>query len=311
MPPRKLPPLNAVRTFESAGRHLSFLHAAEELGVTPGAVSRQIKVLEENLGAPLFQRGHRVVTLTRAGADYHREVREALERLATASDAARGPGRRATVSICAHPTLAIRWLVPLWGRFYDRHPEIDLQLTTSLAAVDFDRESFDACVRVGNGRWTGCRSMLLTEVDLFPVCNPALAYRLQRPADLRSAVLLHSAPRPEDWQRWLSSTGEEGVDATRGPIFESLNLAFQAAIEGVGVAMGIGALVAGDLASGRLVAPFSQVRRSGNPFWLVWPERNDANPRLRAFVSWLATEIESRQTGENPLAAANTPATHR
>lgn len=293
MPPRALPPLNAVRAFECAGRHLSFLRAAEEMGVTAGAVSRQIRALEENLGIDLFERRHRNVVLTPEGADYHREVRDALERIAAASVAARSPARRATVSICSHPTFAIRWLVPLWGRFYDRHPEIDLQLTTSLGAVDFDREPFDACVRVGDGKWVGCRSLRLTEVDLCPVCNPAMARQLRTPDDLKDLVLLHSAPRPDDWRRWLGDSGVAGVDATRGPVFESLNLAFQAAIEGVGVAMGIGALVAGDLASGRLVAPFEHVRRSGNPFWLVWPERNDANPRLRAFVDWLAAEIET------------------
>lgn len=290
-----LPPLNAVRAFECAGRHLSFLRAAEELGVTPGAVSRQIKTLEENLGIVLFERGHRSIALTRQGADYHREVREALERIAAASEVARGAGRRATVSICSHPTLAIRWLVPLWGRFYDRHPEIDLQLTTSLASVDFDREPFDACVRVGNGRWPGCRSMKLTEVDLFPVCSPAIARQLRAPVDLKKVTLLHSAPRRADWRRWLDHIGESEVDADRGPVFESLNLAFQAAIEGAGVAMAIGALVADDLSSGRLVAPFGQVRRSGSPFWLVWPERNERNPRLRAFINWLAAEIETQQ----------------
>lgn len=295
MTSKTLPPLNAVRAFECAGRHLSFLQAAEELGVTPGAVSRQIKALEENLGILLFERGHRSIALTRQGSDYHREIRDALERIAAASESARGAARRATVSICSHPTFAIRWLVPLWGRFYDRHPEIDLQLTTSLAGVDFDREPFDACVRVGDGRWRGCHSMKLTEVDLFPVCSPAIARQLQTPADLDHVTLLHSAPRPADWRRWLDQIGVSGVVAEHGPIFESLNLAFQAAIEGAGVAMAIGALVTDDLSSGRLVAPFEQVRRSGSPFWLVWPERNKQNLRLRAFINWLAAEIETQR----------------
>ena len=309
MLPKKLPPLNAVRAFECAGRHLSFLRAAEELGVTPGAVSRQIKTLEEHLRLALFERRHRNVALTRSGADYHREIRAALERIAAASEAASAPDRRATVSICSHPTLAIRWLVPLWGRFYDRHPEIDLQLTTSLATVDFDREPFDACVRVGDGRWPGCRSMRLTEVDLFPVCSPALSRQLRTPADLTGAVLLHSAPRPADWPRWLDEIGEQAVDASRGPAFESLNLAFQAAIEGVGVAMGIGALVADDLASGRLVAPFGHVRRSKSPFWLVWPERNEQNPRLRAFINWLAAEVQAAEGHRGQGHVASDPET--
>ncbi len=288
---RRLPSLSAVRSFEAAARRLSFLRAAEELAVTPGAVSRQVKALEAELGIALFRRGYRQVTLTPEGEAFFAETREALDRIAAAADRLRG-GRRGALAICAHPTFAIRWFIPRWGRFYDRHPEIDVQLTTSLAPVDFTRDGFDAAVRVGTGRWPDCAALKLAEVDLFPVCSPALARAadLRAPADLGRVTLLHSAPRPDDWRRWLKAAGETGVDPDQGLRFDTLNLAFQAAIEGLGVAIGIEALVADDLAQGRLVRPFGPVRRSGHPFWLVWPERAGADPRLARFREWLAEE---------------------
>lgn len=291
---RRLPPLGAVRSFEAAARRLSFLQAAEELGVTPGAVSRQVKSLEQELGVALFRRGHRQVTLTREGEALFAEAREALDRIAAAADRLRGGERRGALAVCAHPTFAIRWFIPRWGRFYDRHPEIDVQLTTSLAPVDFDRDGYDAAVRVGDGRWPGHGALKLAEVDLFPVCSPALLPALRAPADLAHVTLLHSAPRPEDWPRWLAAAGIAGVDPRQGLRFDTLNLAFQAAIEGLGAAIGIGALVADDLAQGRLVRPFGPVRRSGRPFWLVWPERRAADPRLAAFRAWLAEEAAGR-----------------
>jgi LysR family glycine cleavage system transcriptional activator len=291
----RYPPLNALRTFECAGRHLSFVHAAEELNVTPGAVSRQVKALEEWLGAPLFHRRHKQVLLTPLGRGYLQAVGEPMERIASASARARRQDAERPIAICCYPTFALRWLVPRWGRFYDRHPEIDVQLTTSLQPVDFARGDVDAAILVGEGpdRWPGLEAEKLLDVDLVPVCHPALCEgpaALRRPSDLPRFTLLHGTPRREDWQRWLEFADVDGVDAGSGVTFDSLNLSIQAAVEGLGVAIAVRNLVTEDFAAGRLIQPFGPVRRSGRPFYMVFPRDRTRNRRLRAFIEWLRTE---------------------
>lgn len=289
----RYPPLNALRTFECAGRHLSFVHAAEELRVTPGAVSRQVKALEEWLGAPLFRRRHKQVVLTPLGHGYLQGISEPLTRIAAATARAlRRDGDR-PIAICAYPTFALRWLVPRWGRFYDRHPDIDLQLTTSLQPVDFDRDDFDAAILVGEGKltWPRLESRPLVAVELSPVCSPALGSdTLRAPVDLARVTLLHGSPRPDDWRRWLDFAGVPGIDAKNGLTFDSLNLAIQAAIEGLGVAIAVRALVLDDLAAGRLMEPFDLVRHSRRHFHLVYPADRARDPRLRHFIDWITEE---------------------
>jgi len=239
----------------------------------------------------LFVRRHKQVALTMLGREYLEEVREPLERLAAATARIKGSRRVGTVSICVYPTFAIRWLIPRWGRFYDRHPEIDVRLTTSLNPVDFRSGDYDLAIRVGRegGVLQGLMSHRLVDVDVFPVCGPAIAAAVKEPEDLRGQTLLHSAPRPLDWQRWLAAAGIDGVDLG-GPQFDSLNLAFQGAIEGFGIAMGIGALVEDDLAQGRLVRLFDVSRKSGRPFHLVYPAAKARDPRLAVFRDWLLEE---------------------
>jgi len=287
------PPLNALRTFECAGRHLSFVHAADELNVTPGAVSRQVKALEEWLGASLFRRRHKQVLLTPLGRNYLQAVSEPLERIASATDRARQQDAERPIAISCYPTFALRWLVPRWGKFYDRHPEIDVQLTTTLQPVDFSRGDVDAAILVGEGAetWPGLEAIKLTDVDLLPVCSPRLCDgpdALRTPADLVRFTLLHGTPRRDDWQRWLRFAGIQGVDASGGVTFDSLNLSIQAAVEGLGVAIAVDALVTDDLAAGRLVQPFGPIRRSGRPFFVVFPPDRLRNRRLRTFIEWLS-----------------------
>lgn len=292
------PPLNALRTFECAGRHLSFVHAADELHVTPGAVSRQVKALEEWLGAPLFRRGHKQVILTPLGRSYLQAVSEPLERIAAATERAKQQDAERPIAISCYPTFALRWLVPRWGRFYDRHPEIDVQLTTTLQPVDFSRGDVDAAILVGEGtdRWPGLDAVKLVDVDLFPVCSPRLCEgpdALKEASDLPRFTLLHGSPRPQDWRRWLEFAGVDGIDASSGVTFDSLNLSIQAAIEGIGVAIAVRDLVADELAAGRLMQPFGPVRRSGRPFFAVFPPDRLRNRRLRAFVDWLRSEASA------------------
>ncbi len=296
---RNLPPLNALRTFECAGRHVSFVHAAEELNVTPGAVSRQVKALEDWLGAPLFHRRHRQVTLTPLGRHYLDAVSDPLAQIATATDRVVRQDTGRVLAISTYPTFALRWLVPRWIRFYDRHPDIDVQLTTSMLPVDFDHDHVDAAIQIGTGpeTWPGLKAMRLVDIDLLPVCSPALQAGptpLNAPQDLARHTLLHGAPRRQDWQRWLDLIGGvDGVDPNTGLTFDSLNLSIQAAVEGLGVAIAIKALVDDDLAAGRLVHPFGPVRRSGQPFHLVYPPERGRDRRVKAFVEWMRGEIGS------------------
>lgn len=285
------PPLSSLRVFEAAARRLSFAQAADELAVTPGAVSRQIQGLERELGAALFARSNRKVELTPEGRAYAEEVRAALDRIASATARVRGGTRHGPLAICAYPTFAMRWLMPRWRAFHDRHPDVDVQLTTSLSAVDFARDGFDAAVRMGEGGWPGLGVVKLAEVESFPVCSPRL-FKGRKP-DLARVRLIHSAPRPQDWPRWLEAAKLGAVDPRQGLTFESLNLAFQAAIEGIGVAMGVGCLVAEDLAQRRLVRPFKPVRRSRRAFWLVYPQARAGDPRLAAFLAW-AHDLEGK-----------------
>jgi LysR family transcriptional regulator, glycine cleavage system transcriptional activator len=294
---RRLPPLNALRTFESAARHVSFIHAAEELAVTPGAVSRQVKALELWLGAPLFRRAHRQVSLTPLGRSYLEAIGEPLEALAMATD--RAIRREATrpLAIYCYPTFALRWLVPRWARFYDAHPEIDVQLTTSLQPVDFGRDDYDAAIRVGDrlDAQPGLAAIKLVDVELIPVCSPEIGESLKRQSDLADATLLHNAPRPQDWRRWLELAGIEGIDPDAGPRFDSLNLSIQAAIGGVGVGIAIRALVEEELASGRLIQPFGPSRLSSRPFYLTYPSHRARDKRLAAFAEWLNAEAASAE----------------
>lgn len=294
MAPR-LPSLNALRAFDAAARRLNFARAAGDLAVTPGAISRQIQALEVAIGVPLFVRGNRNVELTARGRTYARQVHDAFDRLALATEQLRGRDANGPLAICAYPTFAMRWLMPRWRGFHDKHPEIDLQLTTSLAPVDIARDGFDAAVKIGDGKWPGHGSVWLAAVEVFPVCSPALAARLNGPADLRDHVLIHSDPRPDDWPRWLEAAGTRGADGTRGPRFETMSLAFQAAIEGVGVAMGVGCLVAEDIALGRLVRPLAFTHRSKREFHLVYPLSRAADRRLAAFRAFLAEQAEAQR----------------
>ncbi len=293
-----IPATMGLRAFEAASRCLSFQQATKELHVTPGAVSRQIQALEEQLGASLFLRHHKRVELTPLGRHYADEIRQPLRQLAEATARVQGETRSKAISICAYPSFAIRWFIPRWGGFYDAFPHIDLRLTTSLNPADFESREYDMAIQVlpdsqdasGNQAPPGLQACKLLEIDTFPVCRPQLAKTLKTPADLAGQTLLHSDPRPQDWPRWLEAAGVRDIDATKGLRFESLNLAMQAAIEGLGVAIGLNALIETDLAQGRLVRLFDVTRRSGRPFYLVYPETGAGDPNVVALRDWLLAE---------------------
>jgi LysR family glycine cleavage system transcriptional activator len=294
---RRIPSTATLLAFEAAARRLSFQAAAEELNVTPGAVSRQIQALEEQTGAALFTRHHRRVALTPQGRRYLTDIRLPLEKLAEATTALQGETRGQAISICAYPSFAIRWFIPRWGRFHDDHPHIDLRLTTTLEPADFETGQYHMSLQIlGEGETRpGLTAEKLLEVDTFPVCRPELAREIDGIADLRRHTLLHGAPRPEDWTRWLSHAGHPKLKGARNLRFESVNLALQAAIEGLGVAMAWGAMVEDDLAAGRLVRLFDVTRRSGRPLHMVYPETRAADPQLAAVRDWLLAEAGRSQ----------------
>lgn len=287
------PPLNPLRTFEVAGRLLSFSRAAEDLNVTPGAVSRQIKVLEDYLGLSLFQRGHRDVRLTPEGEAYLAVLSDAFGRIdsVTRRLTERHEGHR--LHIWCSMTFAMRWLVPRLPVFHAANPDRNVLFTTSLRPVDFSSGDVDVAIRLGPDTWPGIVAHELFRTQLTPVCSPALLQDrdpLGCADDLAGLTLLHSTVRPRDWARWLESAGARTVKPDQGMKFESSSLAYQAAIEGVGVAMGQRALIAGDLAMGRLVAPFDLVTEDESGFYLLYPERSAGARHLQVFRDWVLDE---------------------
>jgi LysR family glycine cleavage system transcriptional activator len=291
---RRLPPLNAIRAFEAAGRHLSFTKAAAELFVTQAAVSHQIKALEVALGLQLFRRFNRRLMLTDAGQAYLPPLREALDGIAAATERLRTAEQTGSLKVSVLPSLAAKWLLPRLSRFRERHPEIDVLVSASNALVDFARDEVDIAIRYGFGRYPGLEVQFLMGDQIFPVCSPKLlAMRppLRDPSDLRHHTLLHDADalatESESWRIWLEAAGISGVDPSRGPGFSDSSMLLQAAIDGQGVALGRSALAALDLEAGRLVQPFGPSIPSNLSYFIVRPSTAGQRPKVRLFHDWL------------------------
>lgn len=296
---RSLYPLNALRAFEAAARHLSFVKAADELHVTPAAISHQVKGLEEFLGTPLFRRLPRGLRLTDRGQDFFPTLRESFSQLDKAVDRARSPTADGALTISVAPIFAAKWLLPRLEHFNAAHKGIDLRISTSLAVVDFRRDDFDAGIRVGNGKYPGLRSVELFEESVTPLASPHLLREgqpLRRPDDLRHYTLLHDdiggmAKPARGWSHWLDESGAKGVDPAPGPHFSHPDHTLQAAIDGAGIALGCQNMAAADLEAGRLIAPFELALPTGDSFYLVYPEGTGNRPKLAAFGEWLLAEV--------------------
>ena len=293
---RRLPPLNALRAFEAAARHLSFTRAAQELHVTQTAISHQIKGLEERLGVRLFRRLPRGLLLTEEAQRLLPPVRDAFDQIAAAVErlSAGGSGARLTVSVL--PPFAAKWLVPRLGRFRAAHPDLDLRIGATSELVDFARDDVDVGIRMGRGIYPGLRVERLFGESLVPVCSPELRagpHPLLRPRDLRHHVLLHDDDHA-DWELWLRLAGVSGVPPRRGPVFTDSALVVQAAAEGQGVALARRVLAAGDLAAGRLIQPFDVSIPHDLAYYLVCPEATAEQPKIAAFRSWLLAEAQAQ-----------------
>ncbi|HUF86748.1 MAG TPA: transcriptional regulator GcvA [Thermohalobaculum sp.] len=308
---RRLPPLNSLRAFEAAARHLSFKKAAEELHVTPAAISQQVRTLEEHCGAALFHRLTRALRLTEAGQAALPALREGFDKLAEAAEAMRARGRGGVLTVSVAPSFGAKWLVPRLERFRAAHPDYDVRIDASDALAGFAGDGVDVALRYGRGVYRGLVAECLMSEVAFPVCSPRLLERgppLRRPEDLRRHTLLHVQWKMEDdaapnWRMWLRAAGVADVDWERGPRFSIENMAVEAAIEGQGVALASGALVAADLKAGRLVRPFAPAVSEATAFayYLVYPEAKAADPKVAAFRDWVLGEVaRDRAAGEPP-----------
>ncbi len=297
-PRRRLPPLNAIRAFEAAARHLSFTKAADELAVTQGAVSHQVKALEGWLGVRLFHRETRAIYLTREGQSYLGPVREALDQIAEATRRLALLDPRGPLTVSAIPSFAAKWLLPRLADFRALHPDIDVRISADDRLVDFARHDVDLAIRMGNGKWPGVEVIKLMDEDLFPVCSPRLLEGprpLRRPEDLARHTLLHDDMR-QDWRAWLMAAGVEGVNPDRGPGYTDSSMIIQAAVEGQGVALGRSALASADLAQGRLVKPFEVALPASFAYYVALPPGALESAKVEAFVDWMlamAAEDES------------------
>jgi LysR family glycine cleavage system transcriptional activator len=294
-PLRRLPPLNALRSYEAAARHLSFTKAAGELGVTPAAVSHQVKMLEDHIGIALFQRVNRQLVLTEAGEACLPGIRAAFEGLASAVDTISVAGRTGVLTVSVAPSLAGKWLLPRLERFKAAHPDIDVRVSASLQLVDFASGEIDVAIRYGAGVYPGLRSERLLGEAVIPVCSPKLLdgpHPLRSPADVRRHTLLHDDSPDDDtscptWEMWLKAAGVDGIDTTRGPRFNQSSLVLEAAILGHGIALAKSTIAAADLAEGRVVKPFELTLPLEFGYYIVAPETKTLMPKVDLFIRWL------------------------
>jgi len=292
--PRKLPPLNALRAFEAAGRYLSFTAAAEELLVTQSAVSRHVGALEDWLGVKLFFRRQRGIELTARGEAYFRALSSAFEQIDHATRRARDNADETLLRLKLPPTFAIRWLAPRLYRFKALHPEIEMRITTSHSPGDFEREDVDIFVHSEFGPPSGEGYRRLLGEVLLPVCSPRLLERgppLNQPVDLSRHVLLSSTNRPRDWPLWLAEAGVPGLEMRNAITFDNAALAYQAAIDALGVVMAQKALIQDDLDAGRLIAPLPQEAPTQGAYYLAFHPNRPKAPRVAAFETWLMDEV--------------------
>ena len=278
-------PLNALRAFEASARHLSFTKAAIELCVTQAAVSHQVKGLEARLGAQLFRRLPRGLALTDEGLALLPGVRDSFDRIGRLLHRFEGERVTEVLSIGVVGTFAAGWLLPRLGDFQEAYPFIDLRIMTNNNRVDVAAEGLDGAIRFGDGAWHGMEAVPLFEAPMAPLCPPALAARLSRPADLAGERLLRSY-RADEWPGWFAAAGCD-CPPIRGPVFDSSWIMVEAALQGHGVALAPVMMFSRELEAGRLVQPFATSISQGR-YWLTWPRAKPPRPALTAFAEWLS-----------------------
>ena len=291
---RHLPPLNALRVFESAARHRSFVAAGKELFVTSSAVSHQVKTLEEYLGLSLFDRSRRAVTLTPEGEQYLSSVRHAFDEIEMATQRLTANQESNVVKISVAPNFLTRWLMPRMARFQALYPDIELEINASMGLLDFDRTSTDMAVYFGNGEWDDIEVHFLRKVMLVPVCSPRLLdgeLPLEKPEDLAKHTLIYVSKRKGEWENWLQQSGVDFISARGSLQMSSGQLATAAAQEGLGVALADSTLTSREIKSGKLVVPFDIQLDTNRAFYLVYRKQRPLTIGMKAFKEWLMSEI--------------------
>ena len=289
-----MPPLDALRVFEAAARRGSFNGAADELNLTASAISHRIRSLEDLLGVPLFERAHRRVVLTAEGARYAESVADALAilRSATRRLSARRESGPLTMSLA--PAFAMRWLLPRFARFQERHPEIEVRFLSTSNVHNFDSGDLDMAVRYGRGNWPGLEAEWLMALDAIAVCTPAVATAdppLLVPSDVIHRTRIQVENRPDDWRMWMLAARVDGVDPTTGPSFQSIPEALEAALGHVGMAIADRQVVARELEDGRLIEPFDVHMPTTAAYYIVYPPGGSEDQRIRAFRDWVLEEV--------------------
>jgi LysR family glycine cleavage system transcriptional activator len=295
---RPLPPLNALRAFEATARHLSFSKAAEELHVTPAALSHQIRGLEDLLGLKLFIRRARSIELTEAARQIHPGIRSGFESLRVAIDQLDQGRRERVVVVSSTPGLTAKWLVPRLYRFLDQHPDIDTRITASVGYANFAIDGVDIGIRLTSGVHLDLYVEKLSDEWLLPLCSPRLLEAdppLRGPADLpRFNLIQIDLPGVvPTWDDWMQMAGIEGIDTRRGLRLNVADHALDAASEGAGVVLGYKVVASRDIGLGRLVAPFGpEIPVPGRSYYFVCPKGDEKRPAIRAFRDWVFAEIE-------------------
>ena len=302
---RRLPPLNALKAFEAAARHLSFTRAAEELFVTQAAISHQIKALEEYLGIKLFRRKNRSLLLTEEGQGYFLDIKDIFTSISEATNKLLARSAKGALTVSLQPSFAIQWLVPRLVRFSERHPDIDVRIK----AVDMDEGSLtddvDVAIYYGRGNWPGLRCDKLHTEYQIPVCAPLLLTGpkpLRTPEDLTRHTLLHDTSR-RDWKAWFRQLDIDAPNVNQGPIFSHSTMVIQAVIHGQGVALGHSVLAQPEIEAGRLICPFEQVLVSKNAFYLVCQEQQSEQGKIVAFRDWMLELVEQEEARRRALLA--------
>lgn len=297
---RRLPPLNGLKVFEAAARHLSFTRAAEELFVTQAAVSHQIKGLEEFLGIKLFRRRNRVLLLTEEGQSYYLDIKDVFTGILESTERLLALTEKGVITVAVPTTFAVQWLVPRISRFSSEHPDIDVRIT----AVDYDEnflsEEIDVAVYYGKGRWSGVESSKLHTEYLTPVCSPNLLngdIPLNQQSDLKHHNLLHDGSR-QAWKSWVKVFGLKGVNVNQGPIFSHSMLVMQAAVLGQGIALAHSVLARPEIEAGRLVRLFQERKVSSSAYYVICDEAQAEQGKIKAFKDWILALVKEEQAHE-------------
>lgn len=298
---RRLPPLNSLKAFEAAARHLSFTRAADELFVTQAAVSHQIKALEEFLGIKLFLRKNRSLLLTEEGQGYYLDIKDIFSSLQDATQRLLARGAKGAITVALPPSFAIQWLVPRIHKFSAQYPDIDVRIK----AVDFDEghltDDVDVAIYYGRGKWPGLQADKLHTEYLTPICSPLL-FQSDKPLDtlddLRYHQLLHDASR-EPWKNWIREFNVLGVNVNQGPIFSHSMLVLQAAALGQGIALGHSVLARPEIQAGRLICPFDEKLITKNAYYVVCHESQAELGKIATFRDWVLTQVKEEQEADD------------